>query len=184
MVLTPSSMLPLSTPLPDFNLLDTVSGKQVSADSFQQSLLLVGFICNHCPFVVHILPKLVSVCQEFQQQGVDVVMISSNDPTSHPQDGPEKMTQHAKKSGFTFPYLFDASQSVAKSFDAACTPEFYLFDQSRKLVYRGQFDNARPGSPEPVTGHDLITAVELGLQQKIYQPQKPSVGCNIKWKSQ
>ena len=181
MALTPSSMLPLGTVLPEFELLDTHKGAAFSSASLSGKLALVGFICNHCPYVLHIVEQLAKICADFQAQDVDVVMISSNSPKSHPQDGPKQMATFAQENGFTFLYCFDESQEVAKAFKAECTPEFYLFDGDRKLMYRGQFDSSRPGQQSPVTGDDLILAVELGLQGKILDPQKPSVGYNIKW---
>lgn len=183
MVLTPSTMLPLGTELPSFVLPDTISGQDIASDDFRGSLHVIGFICNHCPFVVHIQDQLAQLCNSFKLQGLDVVMISANDPATHPQDAPDKMKAFAKFNNFQFPYCFDEEQVVARAFDAACTPEFYLFNQEKKLIYRGQFDSSRPGSNMPVTGEDLQNAVKLGLTGQIREIQKPSVGCNIKWRS-
>lgn len=182
MVLTPSTMLPLGTAMPAFSLPDTLSGEVISSDDKNGALTVVGFICNHCPFVIHIQDKLAEVGNSLKEQGVRVIMISSNDPDSHPQDAPEKMTEFALANGFQFPYCFDQSQSIAKAFDAACTPEFYLFDTEQRLIYRGQFDSSRPGSSVAVTGADLLDAVALGFDGRIRETQKPSVGCNIKWR--
>lgn len=184
MSLTPSTMLPLGTNAPDFRLLDTVSGKTVAlADFADASVLLVAFICNHCPFVKHLRAELAQLGCDFQARGAAVVAISANDGGTHPQDGPAKMTTEAYAAGYTFPYLYDETQSVAKAYRAACTPDFFLFDQSRRLVYRGQFDDSRPGSNLPVTGADVRAALDAVLAGKAVSPnQKSSIGCNIKWK--
>lgn len=182
MALTPSTMLPLGTTAPDFRLLST-DGKAVSRKDFTGKPLLVMFICNHCPFVKHIRTHLAGFGKEYQQKGVAVVAISSNDPVSHPDDGPAKMAEEAKSAGYTFPYLFDESQGVAKTYQAACTPDFFLFDQAHKLVYRGQYDESRPDSGKAVTGADLKAAIDAVLAgQPVVAKQLPSVGCNIKWK--
>ena len=184
MSLTPSTMLPLGTNAPDFRLPDTVSGKTIAlADFAVAPALLVAFICNHCPFVEHIRAGLAQIGREYQARGVAVVAISSNDVGTHPQDGPAKMAAEARTAGYTFPYLYDETQAVAKAYRAACTPDFFLFDTSRRLVYRGQLDDSRPGSRLPVTGADLRAAIEAVLAGKAASPnQKPSIGCNIKWK--
>ena len=184
MSLTPSTMLPLGTTAPDFRLPDTVSGKTLAlADFAVAPALLVAFICNHCPFVEHIRAGLAQIGREYQARGVAVVAISSNDVGTHPQDGPAKMAAEARTAGYTFPYLYDETQAVAKAYRAACTPDFFLFDTSRRLVYRGQLDDSRPGSRLPVTGADLRAAIEAVLAGKAASPnQKPSIGCNIKWK--
>ncbi len=184
MSLTPSTMLPLGTNAPDFRLPDTVSGKTLAlADFAVAPALLVAFICNHCPFVEHIRAGLAQIGREYQARGVAVVAISSNDVGTHPQDGPAKMAAEARTAGYTFPYLYDETQAVAKAYRAACTPDFFLFDTSRRLVYRGQLDDSRPGSRLPVTGADLRAAIEAVLAGKAASPnQKPSIGCNIKWK--
>jgi peroxiredoxin len=184
MVETPSTMLPLGTRAPHFSLPDT-EGNTVSLDDFRNaSALLVIFMCNHCPFVKHILRQLVDVVKEYQAKGVAVVGINSNDVASFPEDRPERMAQVARQMGFTFSYLYDESQEVARAYRAACTPDFFLFDGNRKLVYRGQMDGSRPGNTIPVTGSDLRKAVDALLQGKpVAKDQKPSMGCNIKWKS-
>jgi peroxiredoxin len=180
---TPSTMLPLGTVAPDFSLSDT-SGKVISrADFARAPALLVMFICNHCPYVKHIRAELARLAREYQAKGVAVVGISSNDAHKHPDDGPDKMTDEVKLAGYTFPYLYDESQTVAKAYRAACTPDFFLFDRASKLVYRGQFDESRPGNSVPVTGRDLRAALEAVLAGKpVATNQKPSLGCNIKWK--
>lgn len=182
MVATASTMLPLGTSAPDFRLPDT-EGNMVSLSDFKQApALLVIFMCNHCPFVKHILSNLVALAKEYQEKGVAIVGINSNDVDSFPQDRPEMMAQNAKEAGFTFPYLYDATQEVAKAYRAACTPDFFLFDADRKLVYRGQMDDSRPGNNVPVTGADLRAALDAVLEGgPVSADQKPSMGCNIKW---
>lgn len=178
-------MLALGTPAPDFALPDVVSGKTVTLSGFADApALLVMFICNHCPYVKHIERGMVEMAREFQSRGVAVVAISSNDVVNYPDDSPEKMTEVARQAGYTFPYLYDESQAAAKAYHAACTPDFFLFDGARKLVYRGQMDDARRGNEKPVTGRDLRAAVEAVLQSKpVAAEQVPSLGCNIKWKA-
>jgi peroxiredoxin len=176
-------MLPLGTQAPGFGLPD-VSGRDVSLVDFKDAnALLVVFMCNHCPFVKHLIDDFVELAKEYQAQGVAVVAINSNDVENYPEDRPEWMARIAKEKGFTFPYLYDASQGVAKIYRAACTPDFFLFDKDRKLVYRGQMDDSRPGNDEPVTGADLRAALDAVLAGKpAPTEQKPSMGCNIKWK--
>ena len=183
MVVTASKMLSLGTSAPDFNLPD-IKGDMVSLGDFKEApALLVIFMCNHCPFVKHILSVLVELIQEYQAKGVSVVGINSNDAGNFPQDSPEMMARLAKETAFTFPYLYDQSQDVAKAYHAACTPDFFLFDKTRKLVYRGQMDDSRPGNNIPVTGLDLIKAIDAVLAgREVNAEQKPSMGCNIKWK--
>jgi peroxiredoxin len=183
MVETASTMLALGTKAPDFELPDT-GGKMVSLKDFAGSkALLVVFMCNHCPYVKHIIDKFVEILKEYQPKGVGVVGINSNDVESFPEDSPENMTATAKAKGFTFPYLYDENQETAKAYKAACTPDFFLFDANRKLVYRGQLDDSRPGSGKPVTGADLKAAMGAVLaNKKVLELQKPSMGCNIKWK--
>jgi peroxiredoxin len=178
-------MLPLGTPAPAFALPDTVTGRNVASSDFAASpLLLVAFICNHCPFVKHLLDGFVGFAREFGPRGVAVVAINSNDIVSYPADSPEEMAKTAKVKGFTFPYLYDESQAVAKSYEAVCTPDFFLFDRERRLAYRGQFDASRPGGRVPVTGTDLRAACDALLGGKpLTQEQTPSIGCSIKWKS-
>ena len=177
-------MLPLSTVAPAFVLPDVVTGKSVSLAEFKNSpALLVMFICNHCPYVKHVQAGLTQMAKDFQARGVAVVAISSNDAANYPEDSPEKMKEEAKRAGYTFPYLFDESQSVARAYRAACTPDFFLFDGERKLVYRGQMDDARRGNTLPVTGKTLRAAVDAVLGgQPVLAEQIPSLGCNIKWK--
>jgi peroxiredoxin len=184
MALTPSTMLPLGTTAPDFRLPDT-SGKIVSlADFKDKSALLVLFICNHCPYVKHIRTGLAQLARDYQPKQVAIVGINSNDAAHYPEDSPAKMKEEVKSAGYTFPYLYDESQAVAKAYRAACTPDIYLFDQNHKLVYRGQFDDSRPGNGIPVTGKDLRAALDAVLAGKPVSPnQKASMGCNIKWKT-
>ena len=180
---TPSTMLALGTKAPQFRLPDP-HGKWVSLDDFKDApALLVVFMCNHCPYVKHIQSKLAEVAKEYQAKGVGVVGINSNDVASYPDDRPEKMAEEIKQVGYTFPYLYDESQEVAKAYRAACTPDFYLFDRERRLVYRGQFDDSRPGNGRPVTGADLRAALDAVLAgRSVPGNQRPSLGCNIKWK--
>lgn len=184
MALTPSTMLPLGTNAPDFRLPDAATGKTVALGDFQKSpALLVMFICNHCPYVKHLRAALGGFAKDCQARGAAVVAISANDAASHPDDSPENMKREAAQFGYGFPYLYDESQAVAQAYRAACTPDFFLFDKDRKLVYRGQFDDSRPGNGQPVTGADLRAAVEAVLAGRPVSPQqKPSIGCNIKWK--
>lgn len=185
MVETPSTMLPLGTAAPKFNLPDP-DGKSVSLDDFKDApALVVAFICNHCPFVKHIRKQFASFAKEYQSRGVAFVAINSNDVESYPDDAPEKMAEEVKEIGYTFPYLSDQSQEVAKAYRAACTPDLYVFDKVRRLAYRGQFDDSRPGNARPVTGRDLRAALDALLAgHAVSENQRPSVGCNIKWKRQ
>jgi peroxiredoxin len=180
---TPSTMLALGTVAPDFALPDT-QGRTVSLSDFRNApALLVMFICNHCPYVKHIRAELAKLAGEFQARGVAVVGINSNDVRNYPDDSPARMAEEVRTAGYTFPYLFDESQAVAQAYRAACTPDFFLFDQARRLAYRGQFDDSRPANGVPVTGRDLRAALELVLAgQPVSSDQKPSLGCNIKWK--
>ena len=184
MVMTASTMLPLGMSAPDFNLPDIKGDMVLLADFKESPAFLVIFMCNHCPFVKHILNTMVDLIKKYQAKGVAVVGINSNDVANFPEDGPKKMAKVSKKAGFTFPYLFDKSQEIAKTHHAACTPDFFLFDKERKLVYRGQMDDSRPGSEVPVTGVDLIRAMDAVLAGRdISIDQKPSMGSNIKWKN-
>jgi peroxiredoxin len=177
-----STMLPLGTAAPDFQLPD-VGGKMVSAADFRGKPLLVMFICNHCPYVKHIRAGLAQLGRDYLPRGGAIVGISSNDVENYPQDSPDKMKEEARAAGYNFPYLYDATQAVAKTYRAACTPDFYLFDKDHRLVYRGQFDDSRPGNGLPVTGKDLRAALDAVLGgQAVAASQKPSIGCNIKWK--
>jgi len=180
---TPSTMLALGTEAPSFALPDG-SGKTVSVDDFRGApALLVMFICNHCPFVIHVRPELLRLARDYQAKSVAIVAISSNDADAYPQDSPARMKVEAETHGYSFPYLFDASQEVAKSYRAACTPDFYLFDAQRKLAYRGQLDASRPGNGLDVTGQDLRAALDAVLAgAPLPKEQRPSIGCNIKWK--
>jgi peroxiredoxin len=184
MARTPSNMLPLGTIAPDFELLDIVTDTTRSYEDIAGAeATLVMFICNHCPFVKHIEDELINITNEYVLQGVGVVAISSNDIEKYPQDAPEKMKELAEEKGYPFPYLFDATQDIAKAYHAACTPDFYIFDKEKKLVYRGQLDDSRPGTDIPVSGKDIRNALDRILGGDIPDPnQKPSLGCNIKWK--
>jgi len=188
MAQTPSTMLPLGTIAPAFRLPDAISGKSVSRDDFKSApALLVMFICNHCPFVKHVRDELARLGRDYQPKGVAIVAISSNDVEKFPADSPALMKQEAIEAGYTFPYLYDESQEVAHAYNAACTPDFFVFDRSRKLVYRGQLDESRPskviGRDVPVTGRDLRAALDAVLAGKPpLADQTPSLGCNIKWK--
>jgi len=181
-VKTASTMLALGTSAPDFSL-PNVDGKKVSLSDFASAKgLVVIFMCNHCPFVKHLRSAIAAFGKECQGRGIAVVGISSNDITSHPDDSPAKMAEEHRAAGYTFPYLYDASQSAAKAYKAACTPDFYLFDGDQCLVYRGQFDPSRPGNGVPVTGSDLRAAVDNLLAGKLpLLSQRASIGCNIKW---
>ena len=184
MVRTASTMLPLGNTAPDFSLPD-YDGKTVSLGDFRgHKALLVVFMCNHCPFVKHVAPELAKLTDEYQRLGVGVVGISSNDITNHPDDAPDKMKIEAAQQGYHFPYLYDVDQRVATAYRAACTPDFYVFDADFKLVYRGQMDDTRPKQGTVPTGRDLRAALDALLAGKeIPQPQRPSIGCNIKWKT-
>lgn len=185
MAQTASTMLPLGTPAPDFSLPEPMTGKTVSLGDFQDApALLVMVICNHCPFVKHIRQGLVQFARDYPAKDLAIVAISANDAANYPDDSPAKIAEEAKTFGYPFPYLHDESQAVAKAYHAACTPDFFLFDASRKLVYRGQFDGSRPGNKVPVTGSDLRAAADALLAgQPVPSAQQPSIGCNIKWKT-
>ena len=184
MVRTPSTMLDIGTRAPDFDLPDPVSGNSVRLSDYQHKPLLVVFSCNHCPYVLHLLQSFSEYAREIQQQGLSIVMINANDIENYPQDSPQKMIELAQQHGFDFPYLYDASQQVAIAYEAACTPDFFLFDASHRLVYRGQYDAARPGNDEAITGVDLKTASQALLNSEaITEQQIPSMGCNIKWRA-
>ena len=184
MVKTPSTMLPLGTQAPTFSLPAT-DGNTVALDDFAHVPgLVVMFICNHCPFVKHIRAGLAEFGREYQARGLEIIAVNSNDVAAHPDDDPVKMKQEVADVGYTFPYLFDETQAVAKAYRAACTPDFFLFDNNHRLVYRGQFDDSRPESGIPVTGSDLRAAAAALLEgRSISDDQKPSIGCNIKWKA-
>lgn len=181
---TPSTMLDIGTRAPDFDLPDPLSGNSVKLSDYEHNPLLVVFSCNHCPYVLHLLQSFSEYAREIQKQGLSVVMINANDIENYPQDSPENMIELAQQYGFEFPYLYDASQQVATAYQAACTPDFFLFDASHRLVYRGQYDAARPGNDEAVTGVDLRAASQALLNSAaITAQQMPSMGCNIKWRA-
>lgn len=185
MARTPSNMLELGTKAPRFSLMDTISGETKSLERLKgEKGTVIMFICNHCPFVIHVNPKITELAKDYQKKGIGFIAISSNDIENYPQDAPELMTVKAKEEGYPFPYLYDETQDVAKSFDAACTPDFYLFDEDLSLVYRGQLDDSRPENGVPLTGKDLSNAMDAVLNgTKVDVLQKPSIGCNIKWKA-
>ena len=184
MVAVPSTMLPLGTTVPEFSLTDAVSGKTCCpGDLAHADALLVMFICNHCPFVKHVQDELGEVAREYQPRGVAVIAINSNDLEKYPQDGPDHMKALAERQAWEFPFLLDETQEVAKAFKAACTPDFYVFDADRRLVYRGQLDDSRPGNDVPVSGGDLRAALDAVLAgDPVAIDQTGSIGCNIKWK--
>ena len=183
MALTASTMLPLGTNAPDFQLPDTVSGKTVSLATFAgKPALLVMFICRHCPYVQHVKPELAQLGRDYAAR-IGIVAISSNDAANYPDDSPERLKAMAREEGFAFALCYDETQEVAKTYTAACTPDFFLFDKARRLVYRGQLDEGRPGNGKPVTGRDLRAAIDAALAgQPVNPTQQPSAGCNIKWK--
>ena len=179
MALTPSMMRPLGTPAPEFALPDTGGGLRRLADFADAPLLAVLFLCNHCPYVKHLRDGLIAFAREYMPRGVAVVGINANDPVAYPDDAPDRMAAE----GYPFPYLFDATQQVARAYGAACTPDLFLFDRDRRLAYRGQFDDSRPGNGRPVTGADLRAACDALLAGRpVPEPQMPSIGCNIKWR--
>ncbi len=184
MALTESNMLPLGTVAPDFTLPDTVSGKTMNLNELTGDKgTVLMFICNHCPFVIHVNDELVRLSKDYQPKGISFVGISSNDVENYPADAPDKMTLLAKEAGYDFPYLYDESQEVAKAYDAACTPDIYVFDANNKLAYRGRLDGSRPGNNIALTGEDMRKALDHILEGKaVPEPHYPSAGCNIKWK--
>jgi thiol-disulfide isomerase/thioredoxin len=184
MSLTPSNMLPLGTNAPDFKLVNTIDDTFVSLDEAKGlNGTLILFICNHCPFVIHVNPQLSKLAKDYVSKGINCIAISSNDVDNYPQDAPYLMKQHAIENDYKFPYLYDQTQDVAKAYDAACTPDFYVFNDELKLVYRGQLDDSRPGNNLELTGKDIRDTLDSLLnKQPISTTQKPSVGCNIKWK--
>jgi peroxiredoxin len=185
MALTPSNMLKLGTKAPDFSLVDVISNESLNLDKLKgSSATLIMFICNHCPFVKHINEALSKIGKDYENKGVGIVAISSNDAEKYPEDAPPKLAAQAQCYNFNFPYLYDQDQSVAKAYDAACTPDFFIFDKNLELKYRGQLDDSRPGNDLPVTGRDLRYALDALLNDdEISEDQKPSIGCNIKWKT-
>lgn len=182
---TPSNMIALGTKAPQFSLIDTVSGNQLTLQELKgKKGTLLFFICNHCPFVKHVNSKLVELAKAYSKQGISFIAISSNDVVRYPADAPELMKKTAIEEGYPFPYLYDETQEVAKAYDAACTPDFYLFDTSLKLVYRGQLDDSRPGNGLSVTGTDIAQAMDALIHNNpVNTVQKPSIGCSIKWKN-
>lgn len=184
MALTPSNMIPLGTPAPAFTLPDTVSGNMMTLQELKgETATVIMFICNHCPYVIHINSELVKVANRYSAMGVSFVAISANDAATHPEDAPDKMKLVAAKENYPFPYLYDETQQTAKAYDAACTPDIYIFDKALKLVYRGQLDDSRPGNSVALSGKDVRAALDNLLAQKEVSPyQRPSIGCNIKWK--
>jgi len=184
MARTPSTMLELGTPAPDFNLIEPISETMVSLSEFAGQPLLVAFICNHCPYVILIKQAFAKFAKEYQQKGLQIVAINANDVDNYPDDSPEMMIEDVSTLDYSFPYLYDETQQVARAYKAACTPDFFLFDKNHELYYRGQFDSARPKSDIKVTGEDMINAVErLLANEPAPENQKPSLGCNIKWKN-
>jgi len=185
MAATESTMLPLGTTAPDFSLPDTVSGKEIALSAVQSDqATVVMFLCNHCPFVKHVNPELVRLANDYQPRGVSFLAISSNDVENYPQDSPELMKEAAGQLGYSFPYLYDEDQSVARAYQAACTPDFFIFDPQMRLVYRGQLDSSRPGNDVPVTGENIRAALDAIMAgEPVVEKQRPSIGCNIKWKA-
>lgn len=183
MSLTPSNMLPLGTKAPAFELLDTVSDEILNLEVLKgEKGTVIMFICNHCPFVIHVNPEIAKVAKEYKSKGISFIAISSNDIVNYPQDAPHLMKKKAQEAEYSFPYLYDETQHVAKAYDAACTPDFYLFDDQLELIYRGQLDDSRPANDVPLSGKDLRNAMNAVLNgAKINSVQKPSIGCNIKW---
>lgn len=184
MALTESNFFPIGSKAPDFVLPDTISGRMLSlADLRSDKATVVMFICNHCPYVKHINTGLVNLANEYIRKGVNFIAVNSNDAGRYPDDSPERMTEVAKQNGYPFPYLYDENQEVAKAYDAACTPEFYVFDKDLFLIYHGQMDDSRPSSGIPVTGKDLARALDFALSGKPFEGvQKPGIGCGIKWR--
>ena len=184
MALTASAMLALGTQAPDFQLPDVISGQQISLATFaDRQVLLVMFICQHCPFVRHVQAELARLGKDYAQASVGIVAISANDVVNYPNDAPDQLKSMALALEFSFPFCYDESQAVAKAYTAACTPDFFLFDQNRQLIYRGQLDDSRPSNDQPVNGKDLRAAIDAALAGQSPLPnQKPSIGCNIKWK--
>jgi len=178
-----STMMPLGTPAPPFSLVEPLTGRVVSDGDYTQPALLVMFICNHCPYVQHIRPGLVQLGCDYAGGALGIVAISANDPEAYPDDAPDRLAQEGRARGYTFPYLFDETQAVARAYTAACTPDFFLFDAERRLAYRGRFDASRPGSRVPVTGADLRRAIDAVLGgESVPAEQYPSLGCSIKWR--
>ncbi|NIP31145.1 MAG: redoxin domain-containing protein [Candidatus Dadabacteria bacterium] len=184
MALTPSTMIPLGISAPDFNLFDVISGKHLTLNDLKSDIAtVIMFICNHCPYVKHIQRGLVELTNDYTPKGISFIAINSNDVKNYPDDSPERMKEVAEQLGYNFPYLFDETQEVAKSYDAACTPDFFIYDKELKLVYRGQMDDSRPGNGKPVTGKDIRDVLDNIINGvPVSENQIPSIGCNIKWK--
>jgi len=184
MALTPSVMIPLGTKAPDFNLPDAVSDSEMNLEQLKSDkATVIMFICNHCPYVKHVQQGLVELANDYISKGVSFIAINSNDVKNYTEDSPDNMKKVAERLGYPFPYLFDETQEIAKAYDAACTPDFYIFDEGLKLIYRGQMDDSRPGNGEPVTGRDIRKALDQILDgTTVSEDQIPSIGCNIKWK--
>ncbi len=184
MARTPSTMLELGTVAPDFTLLEPATNKQVALADYTGKPVLIAFICNHCPYVIKLKEALVEFAKEYQEKGLAIIAINANDVANYPDDSPEKMVEDVNKYGYPFPYLYDETQDIAKAYQAACTPDFFLFDAEHKLYYRGQFDDTRPNTEAPATGEDMRAAADALLAGKpAPEEQKPSLGCNIKWKA-
>ena len=183
MSLTPSNMLALGTKAPEFSLMDTVTDKTLNLQTLKgEKGTVIMFICNHCPFVIHVNPEISRLAKDYQNKGIGFIAISSNDVKNYPQDAPHLMKKKAQEEDYSFPYLYDETQDIAKAYDAACTPDFYLFDSKLDLVYRGQLDDSRPGNGIPLSGTDLRNAIDATLNgTTVASNQKPSIGCNIKW---
>lgn len=185
MALTPSTMPQLGSRAPLFNLADQQGYHWSLADFSDRKALLVMFICNHCPFVIHLKQALAQLARDYSNASVGMIAVNANDASQHPADSPRFMQQESERYGYIFPYVYDATQEVARAFQAACTPDFFLYDEKRELVYRGQFDSSRPGNDKPVTGQDLRQAIDAALQgQPPLTEQRPSIGCNIKWREE
>jgi peroxiredoxin len=184
MARTPTTIIPLGFKAPSFELIDTVSGKTLSLEKLKgEKGSVIMFICNHCPFVIHVRAELIRLANDYISKGINFIAISSNDVEKYPEDSPEKMAELAKSENFPFPYLYDETQEVAKAYSAACTPDFSIFDSNLSCVYRGQLDDSRPGNEIPVTGEDIRNALDCLIERKTVNfEQKPSLGCNIKWK--
>ena len=184
MALTPSNMLPLGTKAPDFNLMNSVTDQTLNLTAIKgEKGTVIMFICNHCPFVIHVNSEIVKIANKYQSKGIKFIAISSNDVVDYPQDAPHLMKQVAAEASYPFPYLYDETQEVASAYDAACTPDFYVFNEDLKLSYRGQLDDSRPGNGIPLSGSDLRIALDALLDGSVLSElQKPSIGCNIKWR--
>ena len=184
MAVTPSNMIPLGFTAPDFNLWDAISDGNISLNELKSDkATVIMFICNHCPYVKYVNKQIVDLANDYMPQGISFIAINSNDANNYPEDSPKQMIQYAKMLGYPFPYLYDETQAIAKAYDAACTPDFYIFDKEMKCVYRGQLDDSRPGNGKPLNGRDIRLALEAIIKgAQVNERQIPSIGCNIKWK--